>query len=33
MMSIELWIVIVWTILVALTGMGFLLWGWKTSRP
>jgi hypothetical protein len=32
MMSIELWVIIAGTILVALTGVGFLLWGWKISR-
>jgi len=32
MMPFELWMVVGWTILVAVTGIGFLLWGWKVSR-
>jgi hypothetical protein len=30
-MSIELWLIVGWTVLIILTGIGFLLWGQVTK--
>jgi nitrogen fixation-related uncharacterized protein len=32
MMPIGLWVVLGWMIFVALTGIGFLIWGWKRGQ-
>lgn len=31
-MLIGLWLIAGWMVLVALTGIGFLIWGWKTGQ-
>lgn len=32
MMPLGLWVVVAWIVLVALTGVIFLIWGWKKSQ-
>lgn len=32
MMPLGLWVVVGWMILVTLTGIGFLIWGWKRGQ-
>jgi nitrogen fixation-related uncharacterized protein len=32
MMPLGLWIVVGWMILLALIGVGFIIWGWRTKQ-
>jgi cbb3-type cytochrome oxidase maturation protein len=32
MMPLGMWVVVGWMILVALTGVAFLVWGWKRGQ-
>lgn len=32
MMPLGLWLIVGWMILVALTGVGFFIWGWRTGQ-
>ena len=32
MMPLGLWVVVGWMLLVALTGVAFLIWGWKRGQ-
>lgn len=32
MMPLGLWVVVGWMIFVALTGVGFLVWGWRRGQ-
>jgi nitrogen fixation-related uncharacterized protein len=32
MMPLGLWVVVGWMVFVALTGVGFLVWGWRRGQ-
>jgi cbb3-type cytochrome oxidase maturation protein len=32
MMPLGMWVVVGWMVLVALTGVAFLVWGWKSGQ-
>jgi cbb3-type cytochrome oxidase maturation protein len=32
MMPLGLWLIVGWMILVALTGVAFFIWGWRTGQ-
>jgi len=32
MMPLGMWVVVGWMLFVALTGIGFIVWGWQTKQ-